>query len=327
MIKLLKSITSATASTNNICPNTTVTLTANGVTPGSGATLTWFDGANGTGNNLGSGGTKSVSPASTTTYYARLAGTATSTQTVTVDKTASAITSTTANTNNVCPNTAVTLTANGVTSGSGATLTWFDGAGGTGNNLGTGATKSVSPATTTTYYARLEGTCNTVEASITVTVQAAIDFTVTNASPVLTANQAGAAYRWLDCDNGNAVIPSETNQSFTATENGNYAVEITVGLCVDTSVCENVSTVGIGEVTTKIASIYPNPTSGIFTIELTELSENSSLTVYDMLGKIIVRKESITTTTQIDLSGNEKGIYLINIQTNNKQTVRKITIQ
>ena len=184
--KTASSITSATVSTNNICPNTTVTLTANGVNPGSGATLTWFDGANGTGNNLGTGATKSVSPATTTTYYARLEGTCNTVEasiTVTVDKTASSITSATASTNNICPNTTVTLTANGVTPGSGATLTWFDGANGTGNNLGSGGTKSVSPTSTTTYYARLEGTCNTVEASITVTVdQTASNLTSATAS-------------------------------------------------------------------------------------------------------------------------------------------------
>jgi hypothetical protein len=158
-----------------------------------------------------------------------------------------------------------------------------------------------------------------------------IDVTVTNTSPILTANQSGATYRWLDCDNGNVVIPSETNQSYTATENGNYAVEITFGSCIDTSACENVNTVGIenSKFNTQNFSIYPNPTKGIFTIDLGDVNENTSITVYDMLGKVIVSKTSITTTTttQIDLTGNEKGIYFINIQSDNEKTVRKIILQ
>ena len=156
-----------------------------------------------------------------------------------------------------------------------------------------------------------------------------IDVTVMNASPTLTANQSGATYQWLDCDNGNAAIPSETNQSYTATANGNYAVEVTLGACVDTSACENVNTVGIENSTFNAQhfSIYPNPTTGVFTIDLENVNENTSIAVYDVLGKVIVSKTSITTSTQIDLTEYEKGIYFINIQSDNEKTVRKIILQ
>jgi len=160
----------------------------------------------------------------------------------------------------------------------------------------------------------------------TVTVETAIDVTVTYASPTLTANQTEATYQWLDCDNGNAVISSEVSQSYTTTGIGNYSVEVTVGACVETSACENVSTVGILE-TTNVASIYPNPTSGIFTIDLGNVTEYTLITVYDMLGKIIVRKGSMAIITQIDLSSNEKGIYFINIQTDTEKTVRKVILK
>ncbi|NQX96347.1 MAG: HYR domain-containing protein [Flavobacteriales bacterium] len=164
--------------------------------------------------------------------------------------------------------------------------------------------------------------------TVTVTELPAIDITVTNASPVLTANQTGASYRWLDCDNSNAVIPTETNQSYTATSNGNYAVEITDGTCVDTSVCINVIISGI-EVnpSTNQLTIYPNPTKGIFTIDLAGVNENTSITVYDVLGKVIVNQKLIRTKTLIDLTGNKKGIYFINIQSDNEKIVRKIILQ
>ena len=172
-INSLSVITSATSDVNNVCPGAAVELTANGVTTGSGATLTWFTGTGGTGTDLGTDNPLTVDPAVTTTYYARLAGTCNTVEesvTVTVDKTESAITSATSDVNNVCPGAAVELTANGVTTGSGATLTWFTGTGGTGTDLGTDNPLTVNPAVTTTYYARLAGTCNTVEESVTVTV-------------------------------------------------------------------------------------------------------------------------------------------------------------
>ncbi len=65
-------------------------------------------------------------------------------------------------------------------------------------------------------------------------------------------------------------------------------------------------------------SIYPNPTSGTFTIE------NKSLTyviITDISGKIIFqsdikgRTQDSQASIQIDLSGVRKGIYLLQIKT------------
>lgn len=72
-------------------------------------------------------------------------------------------------------------------------------------------------------------------------------FTVTQTGPQLTADESGAAYQWLDCDNNYAVINGETNQSYTPAVTGNYAVEISNGACVDTSACFLVDYTGIDE--------------------------------------------------------------------------------
>ncbi len=57
----------------------------------------------------------------------------------------------------------------------------------------------------------------------------AIDNSVTVTDNVLTANfeATGAQYQWLDCGNANTILPGETNRSFTATQSGRYAVQIT----------------------------------------------------------------------------------------------------
>ncbi len=59
-----------------------------------------------------------------------------------------------------CPNTDITLSAAGGTSGAGAVINWYSGANGTGTLLGTGANLVVAPNSTTTYYVRREGLCN-----------------------------------------------------------------------------------------------------------------------------------------------------------------------
>lgn len=85
----------------------------------------------------------------------------------------SSISAVTAWTNNICANDTITLKAQGVIVGAGATLTWYDGPNGSGNNLGTGNPKTFTPIASTTYYARLAGTCNAVEANRHINVRPA----------------------------------------------------------------------------------------------------------------------------------------------------------
>jgi len=73
-----------------------------------------------------------------------------------------------------------------------------------------------------------------------------IDVSVSQAGALLTANETGATYQWLDCPVMTA-IGGATNQSYNATSNGNYAVVVTKNGCSDTSVCYTITVVGIIE--------------------------------------------------------------------------------
>lgn len=53
----------------------------------------------------------------------------------------------------------------------------------------------------------------------------------------LQAEQAGASYQWLDCDNNYSIINGETSQNFSTPNSGSFAVEIELDGCVDTSDC------------------------------------------------------------------------------------------
>src|SRR5690606_39110319 len=115
------------------------------------------------------------------------------------------------------------------------------------SSLYTGTTFTTpSISTTTTYYAEADngGCVSDMRTAVVATINA--DNTVTNNSPTLTSNAIGATYQWIDCDNGNVPISGETNQSFTATGNGNYAVEVTQNGCTATSLCTMVNIVGVG---------------------------------------------------------------------------------
>lgn len=70
---------------------------------------------------------------------------------------------------------------------------------------------------------------------------------VTQTDSVLTAEEIGATYQWLNCGSSYDIIIGETNQSFTPSITGNYAVEVNVNGCVDTSACFLVDYTGIVE--------------------------------------------------------------------------------
>ena len=101
-----------------------------------------------------------------------------------------------------------------------------------------------------------------------------VDNSVTQQANTLMANATGATYQWIDCNNGNTPIPGATNQSFTPTQNGSYAVIVTENGCTDTSSCYTISTIGMGGVEAFSGiKIYPNPANDKLVIDLGNKSE------------------------------------------------------
>ncbi|MDG1477902.1 MAG: T9SS type A sorting domain-containing protein [Vicingaceae bacterium] len=149
----------------------------------------------------------------------------------------------------------------------------------------------------------------------------ALDKTTSVALTTITVGQTAAAYQWLDCDNGNAVIAGATSQSYTATANGNYAVEMTLGgVCKDTSVCVNIATVGLDELSSNTTvRAYPNPMNEQVTIELQKVVANTQVTIVNVEGKVVYNDVVNTGKISVDGSTWNNGIYIVKI-TNEEYT-------
>lgn len=122
---------------------------------------------------IGEGTSITVSPTTATTYYTTKKGacntTTCSSVTVNINSLSVAPTGATGTTT-ICAGASTMLTVAGGTMGTGAVVEWFTASCG-GTNAGTGASITVSPTTTTTYYVRYNGTCNTTTCgTVTVTV-------------------------------------------------------------------------------------------------------------------------------------------------------------
>ncbi|MFC2152635.1 gliding motility-associated C-terminal domain-containing protein, partial [Bacteroidota bacterium] len=148
---------------DNFCPGESANLTVQGGSLGTGASWEWYTGSCG-GTSAGSGLTLNVSPVVTTTYWVRAEGDCNTTACVSITLTVKAEstdpTGINTDNNNFCVGESANLTVQGGSLGDGASWEWYTGSCG-GTSAGSGLTLNVSPATTTTYWVRAEGDCDT----------------------------------------------------------------------------------------------------------------------------------------------------------------------
>jgi len=152
-----------------------------------------------------------------------------------------------------------------------------------------------------------------------------IDTALIENTPTLICNTNNAVYQWLDCNNGYSAIIGETNQSFTATSNGSYAVQITDFGCIDTSSCYYISSIGINESSINnhiIAS--PNPTTGQITISLEERTP-TTITLRNSLGQhLLSEKHPSSNEVVFDISSYPTGMYFLKLEMNGIVITKKV---
>ena len=191
-----------------------------------------------------------------------------------------------------------------VGAGSGTDISWDGG-------VMDGVWFTPASAGTTTYTLTVTvdstGCATTDEVDVTYNV---IDPTVTYSGGTLSSATSGATYQWIDCSDMSDVAGA-TSQDFTPTQNGDYAVIIDLGGCIDTSACETVGDVGVIDFTTEDAfAVYPNPTSDNVTIKA---AGSFTYSISDATGRIVLLGEG-TESVQLDLTDFETGTYMVAIQ-------------
>ena len=71
--------------------------------------------------------------------------------------------------------------------------------------------------------------------------------------------------------------------------------------------------------------IYPNPTKGMLRIDFPELSNTeSTISVYDPSGKLIIQKIAISSGSEVDLSAHPPGFYIMVIHIGQEKKEWKI---
>ena len=89
--------------------------------------------------------------------------------------------------------------------------------------------------------------------------------------------------------------------------------------------------VAIADVAVQTMKVYPNPTTGLFTLSFeTNTEEMCSIAIYSESGRLVYKSnESVagTVTKKIDLTGNVKGIYYVVVTIDGKQSMLQVLLK
>ncbi|GGG60383.1 Ig-like domain-containing protein [Bizionia arctica] len=180
-----------------------------------------------------------------------------------------------------------------------------------------------------------EGLSNRVAVSVTIneipdepTVTTPITYSEGDTASELAVTTGGSGVLWYTTETGGtgsttAPTPStatvgSTSYWVTSTnENGCESERVEVVVSVE-------ETLGINEnEMLKNINIYPNPTKAYVTITLPKTQE-SKITVYDLNGRLLLNQSNTNGNFKIDLSAYQAGVYLLKIEVNQNEIIKRI---
>lgn len=158
------------------------------------------------------------------------------------------------------------------------------------------------------------------------------DTVIVGATPTTyTATPGAAAYDWTVIG-GTIVSGDSTNAISVEWALGNDTGSVTV-VAGNGESCDQVEqltvtdlTAGIFDRATLNSRIYPNPSNGIFNVEM-ETTGVVNLSVMDMAGKVVHAESYVSAVLRLDLSALQTGVYILKLETNDGWAISKLILE
>jgi PKD repeat protein len=145
----------------------------------------------------------------------------------------------------------------------------------------------------------------TINATPAVSVNSA---SICTGESVVLAASGASSYQWSNTATTSSITVSPTaTTSYTVTGTSNSCSAAQVAI-VHVDLCTSMD-----ELSSNEFVIYPNPTSGIFSIELDKNTGKVNLEIFDAIGKLVIQKTDVVSGTAISLESFAKGIYTVRI--------------
>ena len=120
----------------------------------------------------------------------------------------------------------------------------------------------------------------------------------------------------------------ETGTSYTPTQGGSYYVIVTDGNGCNSASSNIVVITDIDENSVLSFSIYPNPNTGDFTVELKNFNNaETSIELVSMLGQNVYSEKTTNKTIRINSMNFDNGIYFLKVSSEKYTKIQKMMIQ
>lgn len=87
------------------------------------------------------------------------------------------------------------------------------------------------------------------------------------------------------------------------------------------------ATTGVDETNFNLkVSVYPNPTTDLLVLSISELKEDYTYQVLDMAGKLLTNGQLRDNQTELDFSSYSTGSYYVNIITNQNKKIKTFQV-
>ncbi len=204
-----------------------------------------------------------------------------------------------------------------------------------GGNTSSNGTYTGLAANTYTVSVVDNNGCTASTSSVTIAEPSVLSSSVGTISPELAGNDGSVnlgvtggtspyTYAWTGPNGYTSNVQDPTNMA-----GGTYNVTIT-----DASGCTSTQTgivvpsqLGVDENGDMIFSIYPNPSSGIFNVNISNPSDNASVQVMDIAGRIVYNNDKVNGEIKIDLTSFADGNYMLALNLNGATHVKRITLK
>jgi len=205
------------------------------------------------------------------------------------------------------------------------------------------ASPVVSPMETTSYFVTVDDGYNMASGNVNVIVNPAPQIYLGPPDTmvciydtvILDAGNPGSDYYWSNGATTQTIRVSSPGigydvQTYSVRVSNEYGCRdsATISLIFTFAACTGINQEFMG----MEISLFPNPTTGWMTLSVTNIREEIRIFITNLLGKKLL-EETIAPpgdeglSRQFDLSGWPKGVYLVQLTTNNASTVRKIVVE
>ncbi len=132
-------------------------------------------------------------------------------------------------------------------------------------------------------------------------------------------------HSWV-CDGYNALNQLHMNWGWSGTDDGYYSAtklapagsgfDFTSNLGAIIGIEPPSQAAGVAQVSTNTSTkVYPNPSNGVFNVEIGSVSGSPQIYIYNVLGQEVSSSKLNTLQTNINLSSQPKGVYIYKIET------------